>query len=242
MDDVTYEGRDLEVLADMPNYYAWIMEFFAPHISGHVIEYGAGTGTISQRIVPLAEKLTLVEPSKNLAEHLKIQFSGNPKVEIVNERLEHHVAQVPDGSADTIILVNVLEHIEHDRAALARLLQILKPGGHLLIFVPALPLLMSKLDLIHGHFRRYKEPDLTAKVRAAGGKIITCRYFDVLGVIPWLLLNKILGSTTFNPILVRLNDRIVVPVSRLTESLHQPPFGKNLILVASKPVADNRNP
>jgi len=235
MADVTYEGRDLEVLADMPNYYAWIMEIFAPHISGQVIEYGAGTGTISRRVAPLAEKLILVEPSKNLAEHLKLQFSGDPKIEVTCDTLEHHVVHVPDAFADTVILVNVLEHIESDRAALARLLRILRPGGHLLIFVPALPLLMSNLDVIHGHFRRYKRPDLMNKVRAAGGTIITCRYFDILGVVPWLLLNKALGSTTFNPALVRVNDRIVVPVSRFIESLHQPGFGKNLILVASKP-------
>jgi SAM-dependent methyltransferase len=239
MDDVTYEGRDLEVLADMPTYYAWIMESFTPYISGTVIEYGAGTGTISRRVAPLAEKIILVEPSKNLAAHLQIQFSGDPKFEVACDTLEHHAAHVPDGSSDTVILVNVLEHIEDDRGTLVRLLQILKPGGHLLIFVPALPLLMSKLDVIHGHFRRYKRPDLTGKVRAAGGAIMVCRYFDVLGVMPWLLLNKILGSTAFNPVLVRLNDRIVIPVSRFIESLHQPEFGKNLILVASKPAADD---
>jgi SAM-dependent methyltransferase len=237
MDDVTYEGRDLEVLADMPNYYAWIMASFAPYVSGRVIEYGAGTGTVSRRVAPAAEKLILVEPSKNLAAHLKMQFSSDPKFEIACDTLEHHVANAPNGSADTVILVNVLEHIEDDRGALVRLLQILKPGGHLLIFVPALPLLMSKLDLIHGHFRRYKRPDLTGKVRAAGGSIITCRYFDVLGVMPWLVLNKFLGSTTFNSTLVRFNDRIVLPVSRFIESLHEPAFGKNLILVASKPAA-----
>jgi SAM-dependent methyltransferase len=235
MDDVTYNGRDLEVLADMPNYYTWIMAVFAPHISGQVIEYGAGTGTISRRAAPLAEKLILVEPSKNLAEHLKLQFSGDPKFEVACDTLEHHVVHVPDAFADTVILVNVLEHIEDDGTALTRLLRILKPGGHLLIFVPALPLLMSKLDVIHGHFRRYKRPDLMDKVRTTGGTIISCRYFDILGVMPWLLLNKALGSTTFNPALVRINDRIVVPVSRFIESLHQPGFGKNLILVASKP-------
>ena len=103
----------------------------------------------------------------------------------------------------------------------------------LLIFVPALEALMSELDRLHGHFRRYHKPELTEKVTSAGGNILACRYFDLAGVLPWLLLNKIMGITTFNPSLVRLNDRVVVPLSRILETI-PPPFGKNLILAARK--------
>jgi hypothetical protein len=83
-----------------------------------------------------------------------------------------------------------------------------------------------------GHFRRYHKGDLIAKVRAAGGDILVCRYFDFVGVAPWLVLNRLLGSTTFSPTLVNINDRFVVPPSRAIEQIIDPPFGKNLILVA----------
>jgi SAM-dependent methyltransferase len=241
MNDVSYEGHErdfplssLESLADMPNYYSWIMETFEPYIKGEVMEIGAGTGHVSERIAPFAEKLTLIEPASNLVGVLRARFAGNSKVEVVCDTLETHVAGLAENAIATVVMVNVLEHIEDDRAALSRLFQILKPGGHLLLFVPALQALMSKFDLMHGHFRRYHKEDLTTKVSAAGGNVIVCRYFDLAGVAPWFFLYKILGRTTFNPTLVRINDKVSVPISRLIERLVPPPFGKNLILVASK--------
>jgi len=116
---MTYEGRDLEVLADMPNYYGWIMSWFAPYVRGRVVEYGAGAGTVSKLLRPLADRLTLVEPSANLLPVLQARFPRDPGVEIGRATLEEHSRQLPDGAMDTVVLVNVLEHIEDDRSALA---------------------------------------------------------------------------------------------------------------------------
>jgi SAM-dependent methyltransferase len=238
MSDLIYDGRDLEVLANMPNYYSWIMDTFAPHVTGHVIEYGAGAGTVSSRLVPFATKLTLVEPSPNLVVALRHRFETAPQIEVVGASLEAYAIRMEDETADTITLVNVLEHVEDDRAALAQLVRALRPGGKLLLFVPALPFLMSKLDKMVGHFRRYQKAELVNKVCDAGAQIESCRYFDLIGVAPWLVLNRLLGSTSFNPAFVTLNDRFVVPVSRTIERLGDPPFGKNLILVATKKAAN----
>jgi SAM-dependent methyltransferase len=237
MTNILYEGRDLEALANMPNYYSWIMDTFAPHITGHVIEYGAGAGTVSSCLVPFATKLTLIEPSPNLAGILRRRFGPLPQVEVIDASLEQHSLHLRNNSVDTIVLVNVLEHIEDDHAALTQLIGALKPGGRLLLFVPALQLLMSKLDKMVGHFRRYHKAELAHKVQAAGGDITLCRYFDLIGVAPWLVLNRLLGSTSFNPAFVAINDRFVVPVSRTIERIGNPPFGKNLILVATKKAA-----
>src|SRR5262249_31903512 len=92
MSEIFYEGRDLEVLADMPNYYDWIMASFAPYVRGNVVEYGAGTGTVSSRLRPLAERLTLVELSANLIEKLRSRFGNDESVSVVGERLENHAA------------------------------------------------------------------------------------------------------------------------------------------------------
>jgi SAM-dependent methyltransferase len=234
MSEIFYEGRDLEVLADMPNYYDWIMASFAPHVRGNVVEYGAGTGTVSGRLRPLADRLTLVELSANLIEKLKSRFGNDENVSVVGECLENHAAAAASNSTDTIVMVNVLEHIENDVGALADLVRMLKPGGHLLIFVPALQILMSELDVLHGHFRRYQKPDLINKITAAGGVVQDCRYFDLAGVLPWFFLNKLLGSTNFDPRLVNIHDKYVVPISRSIERNVLPPFGKNLIAVAKR--------
>ena len=234
MSEIFYEGRDLEVLADMPNYYDWIMASFAPHVRGNVVEYGAGTGTVSDRLRPLAERLTLVELSANLVEKLRSRFGNDENVSVVGECLENHAATASSDSVDTIVMVNVLEHIENDVGALAHLVRMLKPGGHLLIFVPALQVLMSKLDVLHGHFRRYQKPDLTNKIIAAGAVVQDCRYFDLAGVLPWFFLNKLLGSTKFDPRLVTLHDKYIVPISRAIERNVLPPIGKNLVAIAKR--------
>jgi len=225
---------ELEILATMPNYYGWIMKTFAPFVRGHVVEYGAGTGTISLRLASLADKLTLVEPSANLAAILRSKFRDDRKVEVIDQTLEQHVVQTGDAAVDTVVMVNVLEHIGDDRQALAVLLGMLRPAGHLLIFVPALQGLMSKLDLMFGHFRRYHRADLVAKVAEAGGEVQVCRYFDFVGIFPWFFLNKLLGAMSFNPGLIQIHDKFVVPVSRAVEKVVPPPIGKNIILVARK--------
>ncbi len=230
----SYKGDDLEALADMPNYYSWIMDVFTPFVRGAVVEYGSGVGTVSAHLKPLSANLTLVEPSPNLAAQLRSRFDDDGKVIIIEESLEAHAAQVDAGTVDTFVLVNVLEHIEDDQEALYKLMNALRPGGHLLIFVPALQFLMSKFDRSIGHFRRYHKPDLVSKVQEAGGALRLCRYFDVLGVLPWFIFNTVLRSTTFNPTLVDINDRYAVPLTRGLESAVSAPFGKNIILVASK--------
>ena len=234
MNEFHYEGRDLEILADMPNYHAWIMEILVRHIHGRVIEYGSGTGTFTQQLLPHAASLVAVEPSSNLLPALRSRLHLYENVEICNETLESHVALQPDNSCDTVVLINVLEHIEDDGMALRNLVRILRPNGSLLLFVPALRMLMSNLDRIHGHFRRYQKPELEAKLRATGAAIVHCSYFDSVGVASWWILNTLMGSTGFNPTLGRINDRYVVPLTKRLESFINMPFGKNLILVARK--------
>ena len=225
---------ELEVLSSMPNYYSWIMEAFAPLVRGRVVEYGAGKGTISERLAPLADKLILVEPMANLAAVLRAKFRDHSKVEVAEVSLEQHTVSIDDGAVDTVVMVNVLEHIQNDREVLFQLCRILRPDGHLLIFVPALRGLMSRLDLLFGHFRRYHRAELVEKITEAGGEVQLCRYFDFLGVAPWFLLNKLMGATTFNPKLVYINDKFVVPISAAVERVISPPFGKNIILIARK--------
>jgi SAM-dependent methyltransferase len=228
------DAFELEALSGTSNYYDWIMETLAPFVRGNVIEFGAGTGTVSERLAPLADKLTLVEPSSEFAASLRSRFSGQPTIEVVNRSLEEHCASVAEATVDAVVMVNVLEHIEDDRRALAQMLRTLRPGGSLLVFVPALQALMSKLDLMFGHFRRYSRSELERKVMESDADIVLCRYFDCFGTLPWFVLNKVMGATTFNPRLVEINDRFVVPVSRAVEHVVSPPFGKNVILVARK--------
>src|SRR5687768_15266177 len=90
MDAATYQGNELELLAEMPNYYDWVMEGFVPHVRGHVVEYGAGVGAISKRLLPHADRLILVEPAATLVTALQGRFALASNVSVVQASLEAH--------------------------------------------------------------------------------------------------------------------------------------------------------
>ena len=224
----------LEDMGDMPNYNDWIVEQFAATLRGHVAEIGAGLGTISERLRPHVDHLDLVEPTAALAERLRAKFADDRGCGVAEQSLESWMETSPGATYDAIVMVNVLEHIEDDRAAARGLFDAMKPGGTLLIFVPALPFLYSELDRIYGHYRRYRRRELRDSVEKAGFRIEKLRYFDITGVFPWWLMNTVMGKTSFHQPSLTVYDRFLVPPTKLIESILPPPLGKNLILIASK--------
>lgn len=228
-----YFGRDLEAMSFAENYHRWIIDEFTPYIGDDVAEVGAGTGNVSALLRPHVKTLTAFEPSRNMFPALTARFVDDPAVTTHNAFFgslrEQHT-----GRFDTVLYVNVLEHIEDDRGELDIAMETLRPGGYLLIFVPALSFLFSKLDEQVGHFRRYHKRPLAALVTAAGFDLESIRYFDLLGVLPWYVAFTLLGRTVSGAN-VSAYDRFGVPVTRAVEKLVRPPIGKNLILVARKP-------
>ena len=230
-----YEGHDLEVLCALPRYYGWIYDYFEPHLNGDGAEFGPGLGTNSARILPKLATLDLIEPSPNLVSKLKERFTDDKRVRIIADSIEGFVETSPDNIYDTIVLINVLEHVHDDVAAVQSFYRLLRPGGHLLLFVPAVPILFSRMDKLLGHYRRYSLVRLTQIVTKANFEIRVGRYFDTLGVFPWFLINTLGRATRFNPYLAWMYDTAGVPLTRMLESLMPPLFGKNICLVAQKP-------
>ena len=224
----------LEELEDLPNYNDWIVSQFAPFLKGRTAEIGAGLGTISGRLLSRVQSLDLIEPAPVMASQLQEKFIGEDHVRVFDRTLEDWQQAVGQDEYDGIVLVNVLEHIKDDRAAARGFFRSLKPGGHLMIFVPAMPFLYSKLDYAYGHYRRYTRNSLKDCVANAGFEIEKLHFVDLAGVFPWWLLNTVLGKTSFHAPSLRFYDKYVVPVTRSCESLLRPPLGKNLILIARK--------
>lgn len=236
-DDTDYGAWDLEALADIPNYQEWIVSAFRPYLGGDAVDIGVGLGTLSKRLLPYVARLDLVEPAANLVHRLEEEFGGRENAAIVPKTVEDYLADMPEASKDNAILVNVFEHIENDAAAMAGLFRLLRPGGHLLMFVPALAMLFSAMDTALGHYRRYDRAELATLASEAGFEVVSARYFDALGIIPWWIVYTLGGKTRFDPGLSKLYDRLAVPVGRALESVIPPPLGKSIVLVARKPAA-----
>jgi SAM-dependent methyltransferase len=237
-----YEGHDLEALADLPHYVGWILQSFAAHLGERVLEVGAGTGNFSVRYVDAVHEAILLEPARNLYPTLLARFAGKPQVQpfcgLLEEWLDCPTAQGgPDGQPfDAAVMVNVLEHIADDRGTVQRLAQLLRPGGKLMIFVPAMRWLYGSLDAQVHHYRRYSRSGLAQVVRQAGLDIVALHYFDVMGVLPWLVVGRLLRQRSFSTWAARLYDRLVVPLASRLERWLPLPLGKNLICVAQRPL------
>jgi SAM-dependent methyltransferase len=228
-----YVGTELAALAEAQNYYQWVIRQFAPFLGKRVIEVGAGIGTFSRSLLdytPLSE-LVLVDPGDNLFPLLQRRFAGDSRVKIVHGYFQR-VAVLP--AADSIVLVNVLEHIAEDQALLDEAHAVLIPGGTLLLLVPALPGIYGSLDQAFGHYRRYTKASLADKLRAAGFGILRLSYLNLLGIASWFLTGRVLRRTTLKSQAVRLYDRCIIPwLSRLEEQW-RPPFGQSLIAIVQK--------
>jgi SAM-dependent methyltransferase len=234
---LTYPGRDLEAMNFADNYHRWILNEFKPYVGKRVVEVGAGSGGFSEMLLELKpEVLGVIEPSDEMYPLLSKRLAGSPGIVRSYQGFFSQVADKVKAEVkpDTLVYVNVFEHIEDDAAELELINNSLTPGGSVLIFVPALPALYGPFDAKIGHFRRYTKRELVAKVRAAGFEVVFCRYFDIVGILPWWLKFRILGSDQIEPEAVKLYEVVVVPLMRLVESLIKPPIGKNLLIVARK--------
>ena len=235
---VEYPGRDLEAMSFAVNYHKWILDEFRPFLGKRVVEVGAGTGSFSDMLTgERIDRLTLIEPSAMFDILSNGIVSRDGRIEINFEQALF--VQVCEKVAkrdepDSIIYVNVLEHVENDLAELKLIHETLAPGGRCFIFVPALMSLYGKFDERIGHFRRYSKREIEQKCEDAGFKILLSKYFDTAGIVPWWIKYKLLGSDSLGSGAVTLYDKFAVPVTRLLESVIKPPIGKNILIVCEK--------
>jgi len=232
-DAFVYSGTELDAMAEARNYCRWILDFFAPYLGKKIIEIGAGAGTFSELLLRIdrISKLVLFEPGANLFPLLQEQFLDNSRVRLQPGSFDPSVLEEP---ADSIVLVNVLEHISDDDALLLQIRQSLRPGGRVLLFVPALEWNYGSLDRAFGHHRRYSKPGLRKKLEHAGFRIEQARYVNFLGIASWFLAGRVLRQKTLRPRQVRWYDRWIIPWSFKLEQSWEPPVGQSLVAVAEK--------
>lgn len=233
---VVYVGKDLEAMSFAVNYHKWILEEFRPFLGKKLVEVGAGTGSFSEMLLDeKPENLALVEPSEMFAflEQNISQIDTSVTVNYYNSIFSESAAALSE-KPDTIIYVNVLEHIEDDRGELQKVYETLETGGHCLIFVPAFMSLYGAFDEKVGHFRRYTKNELEEKAESAGFKIVKSKYFDFVGMFPWYIKYKLLKSDSLESGAVTAYDKFAVPVTKQFERFLKFPAGKNILTILQK--------
>lgn len=227
-------AETLEIMQAAPNYNRWQFNRIAPYLGRRICEIGAGIGNISSHMADSRpELLVLTDTNAHYRETLQERFARSP--EVVVDQLT-----LPDESAgnrfhhyelDTVVALNVLEHIADDIGALGCIATMLRPGGRAVILVPALPGLFGSLDRELGHVRRYTRSSLSRRIVQAGFRVERVFYFNLVGTIGWWVNARVRQVPRIPVEQLRYFDTLV-PILRLEDGVPLP-FGQSIIAIGA---------
>jgi len=193
-------------------------------VRGAVLEVGAGIGANTRLLSSLDfARWTCLEPDAALARQIELPPGGRHEVTL------GIMSDLPAGQRfDSILYIDVLEHIEDDAAEMVRAADRLEPGGSLLVLSPAHPFLFTPFDEAIGHYRRYTRATLR-KATPAGLEEVSVSYLDSVGMLASLGNRLILGQSMPTAQQIGVWDRWMVPPSRVTDRLTGGHIGKSVL-------------
>jgi SAM-dependent methyltransferase len=229
-----YVGTELDLFASAERWKAYVRRQVGPYLGGRVLEVGAGHGSTTRVLCGDGqERWVCLEPDSTLADRLIASISAG----VLPDCCEARIGTLDDLDReelfDTILYMDVLEHIADDRAELARAGDHLRRGGHLIVLAPAHQWLFTPFDQSIGHYRRYTKPTLRA---AAPDGLTLARlvYLDSIGMLASLGNRLVLNSSMPNPVQIAVWDRLMVPMSRIADPLFGYSLGKSVLAVWKK--------
>jgi SAM-dependent methyltransferase len=223
--------------ASSHNYHRWIAELITPYVGRRVLEIGAGYGDVSGLLSRGVADYVATDTSPECLTALESRFRDLSNVTV---RELDVLADEPDGEFDSIVMINVLEHLLDDSGVLSSLSDNLAADGSLIVYVPALNSLYGDWDDWIGHFRRYSRDQLERTMRAAGLVVVESRYVNLIAIPAWFVFSRLgfrrkQGSTESGIAReLQLWDKTAVPITRWLESRVRPPIGLNVLGVARR--------
>jgi SAM-dependent methyltransferase len=228
---------DLHVLNEATRYRRWLFSLIQPHLGQHILEVGSGIGNYTDMLLD-KKCVVATDIDETYVRILLERFRNNSNVQVSQldlNNLDHNLMlKLQDYHLDTIINMNVLEHIKDDLEALKAMKEILSGGGRIITIVPAFPKLFGSLDEAYGHYKRYSKEDFINISQALGLSLVYFRYFNFIGILGWIYSSKIRRKKTLSKQSVAVFDRWVVPTISVIEKKLTLPFGLSLIAVLQK--------
>jgi SAM-dependent methyltransferase len=225
----------LEDLSEAVRYRRWLAALARPYLGEHPIEVGSGTGDYALEWARDVARFTVTEAEESRLATLDDRFAGHAVIETRRLMLGADIGSpAPSGVHSAAVAFNVLEHIPDDVAALRAMADLVRPGGAVVLIVPAFPSAMSRFDRAIGHQRRYTRASLGGALREAGLAVQRLRYVNPVGLLAWYVMVKGLDRTPSNGPALRVYDRVVVPIARALDRVPVP-FGQSVFAVARRP-------
>jgi SAM-dependent methyltransferase len=224
-------GRSLESDNGKPRYLRYQRELMRPHCGRSVLEVGAGLGEFADGFTGL-DRYVVTDVDPGAVQQMKSRFAGRREIEVQQFDIDGQSALAEP--VDTLVAINVLEHIEDDVEALRCLSKSVTDEGNIVLFVPGYQQLYGEFDRKVGHFRRYTPATVSSAAQRAGLVVDVARPVNLLGALAWWVAVRKGGAGAPNPKLVSVYDRFVVPVTKGIEKYVTPPFGQSILCVAHK--------
>lgn len=233
---IAYVGSELELFAAAANWKRYLSRQLQGYLGDSVLEVGAGLGTTTLNLCRRPHRRWLcLEPDPAMTATLQTKRDA-AELPACCEVRAGTLADLPaDERFDSIIYIDVLEHIEDDRGELQRAAEHLAPRGRIVVLAPAHQFLFSPFDQSIGHFRRYDRAMLRAAAAPAGLPCERLKYLDAVGLLASLGNRFVLGSGMPTPRQIWTWDKLMVPVSRFLDPLLCFKLGKSILGVWRKP-------
>lgn len=233
MSNFTYIGEELDTFAEVINWKNYLKSLINEFIQGYVLEVGAGIGSNTNILVNSQYHHWLcLEPDDKLLQSLRLTLNSP---QFINHYTQNGTISSLCGAQlfDSILYIDVLEHIDMDRAELIKAAQLLNNNGNLVILSPAHQCLFSPFDFAIGHYRRYDKL-MIEKILPDNVKVIKIVYLDCVGLLASIVNKLILKQSMPSIQQIRFWDRFMIPISIRLDSLLHYRFGKSILLIGRK--------
>ena len=227
MNSINYDGWELKFFDEATKFRKYQFSLIVDHLKGNAGEIGPGNGIFLENYKTLVENIDLFEPSINFLNGLKEKKIANAKI------YNSHFIEKPL-FYDTLLYLDVLEHIEEDYNELKKAYKSLKKGGKLIVNVPAYQILFSNFDRDVNHYRRYNKKYFSNLIKSFEFSQIDMKYYDSLGFI-LSLCSKIFEQDYRKNFKVKIKiwDKLI-PFSKILDLITLYSFGKSLLVVCTK--------
>jgi len=220
----------LKLLQKASRYNGWVYQMLRPYLGRDILEVGSGIGNMTRYFVGHG-RVTASDISPFCLRELQRSFAEYDSVRVRPLDISRN-SYAELEIYDTIVCLNVLEHVENDLGALRNMHSLLKPGGRLLLYVPANPRLYCEIDRGVGHYRRYLHDDLVGKMKEAGFRVRHSRHHNILGALGWWINGKVLGKKAIGATDVSGFD-LLMPIVKLQDRLDSK-FALSILAIGEK--------
>ncbi|MEY4542830.1 MAG: hypothetical protein RL411_907 [Bacteroidota bacterium] len=230
-----FEGEEnLRAIAEADKFNEWMYQQVVPHCTGKILEIGSGIGNISYFFDRDGMDIDLSDIREQYRSYLKKSFEKRAVLDmdiVADGFIEMHGDKL--GTYDAVFALNVVEHIKDDKLAIENMIKLLKPGGKIIILVPAYQWLYNGFDVALEHFKRYTKSRLLGIFPTTGAKLIRSWYFNFAGIFGWFLVGSVMKKKLIPESNMKLYN-VLTPIFKIADKVVLNKMGLSVIAVYQK--------